>query len=113
MKPKKLLPEWQTYSTLYYKEGLGERIQAEWKITYLENNPGHDPGAEIPAAPIAFRNEKTRDHFEAETEDVKERVRETRNAAPRTASIEEQVIGPGGLNDDEEQRVNMLASYQR
>jgi hypothetical protein len=111
VKPKKLLPEWQTYSVLYYKDGLGERIRTEWKQKYLQSNPGHDPGADIPSAPIAFRNDKTREYFEDETEDVKERVKETRKATPR--AVEEQAMSPGGLDDDEELRVKMLASYQR
>jgi hypothetical protein len=111
-KPKKLLPEWQTYSVLYYKDKLGERIQAEWKSKYLESHPGHDPAA-IPSAPIAFRNDKTREYFQEETEDVKELVRETRNAAARTASVEEQGTSLGDLDDDEERRVDRLASYQR
>jgi hypothetical protein len=113
VKPKKLLPEWQTYSVLYYKKGLGERIQTEWKIKYLENNPDHDPAAKVPAAPMAFRNDKTREFFEDETEDVKEIVKESRKAAPQT--VQEQGIGPEGLGDGdgEEQRLDKLASYQR
>jgi hypothetical protein len=111
VKPKKHLPEWQAYSVLYYKKGLSERIQADWKIRYLENNPAHDPATEVPSAPMSFRNDKTREYYEHETDEVKEEVKEARKVAPQ--SVDELEAIAGDLSDGEDGRLALLAKFQR
>jgi hypothetical protein len=60
---------------------------------------------------MSFRNDKTREYFEEETEEVKEEVREARKAAPQT--VDELAGNPGDVGDDEGRRLEMLAKYQR
>jgi hypothetical protein len=111
IKPKKMLPEWQTYSVLYYEEKLKDCIKSDWESEYLEKNPDNDPETQIPSVPMVYRNERTRAYFEEETDEVKDRVRETRNAGKQSSVA--QTPTPDSLGNDEEKRVETLINYQR
>jgi hypothetical protein len=109
-KPKRQLLDWQIYSTLYYKDKLKDLIQTEWQSKYLEDHPDHDLETAIPTAPMAYRNEKTREYFEAETEEVKKQVKESRKT-DQSASGEDQDME--ALGSDEAKRLEKLEMYQR
>jgi len=108
IKPKKQLPDWQTYSTLYYKDQLKDRIRDEWDAKYLAENPDRDPETAIPPPMMAYRNQKTREYFEAETDEVKNKVNEARTKdKPAENETEE------GLDGDEGKRLQRLAMYDQ
>ena len=57
---------------------------------------------------MAYRNEKTREYFEAETEEVKNEVKEARK---KDKPEDNETIE--ALDDDEGKRLEKLALYQR
>ena len=110
-KSKRQLQGWQVYSTLYYQDKLKDMIQASWKERYLQDNPDHDDDSSIPPVPLGFQNQKMRDLFDSETDEVKAEVEALQKARKDDDGDSDESEDNDGA--DEHKRIRELNEYQR
>jgi hypothetical protein len=81
-KTKKLLPEWQAYSHLFYDVKIKDVVMEEWpaeRACLLEQKVNGEEIKEAPKeAPLWFRNKLVQAEFKIETDEVRKEVEEYR-----------------------------------
>jgi hypothetical protein len=113
-KAKRRKQGWQVYSKLYYKEKLRRLIQESWEKKYRQDHPELDEDAPIPRLSLSFRNQKTRELFEAEKDEIKQEVATAQKADLDSGDDEDNDEGedddPDG-DEHEHKRLARLAGY--
>jgi hypothetical protein len=110
-KIKKQRPEWQIYSTLYFKEKLKDCIHAEWEE--FARDEGLEENGVIPKIPLKFINKRICEYYALETQDVKDQVKEQREKESQEDTLDLSRDSDDDMEDDERKRRRKLMDYQQ
>lgn len=93
---------------------MKDTIQASWKEKYLHDNPEHDKDAPIPAVPLGYRNQKTRELYDSETVEVKAEVEAFQKSSKEDqGGYVDEFEDDDKIDEEERQRRAQVYGYQK